>query len=262
MSEQIEMRQLTTMEELTTMQHVEKSVWNMHPIPVHQTYTALKNGGVILGAFANEKMIGFLYSFAGFDGKEPYLCSHMLGILPEYRKGGLGVCMKLKQAEVAERMGYSKITWTFDPLESLNAYLNLHKLGAVGSYYKENNYGSMNDELNQGLPTDRIVIEWKMNGRPKRNIVFDKTKLLLDMDNGHPVTTKVFTDEFPNESNEWFIAIPANFQSMKQENIKLAKEWRYETRKVFQALYSHGYEAKDLIHDRSSQLSYYYFSKK
>ncbi|MFD1040554.1 GNAT family N-acetyltransferase [Virgibacillus byunsanensis] len=262
MTEQIEIRRLTTMDELHDMQHVEEAVWDMPPTPVHQTHTALHNGGIILGAFTEEKMIGFLYSFAGFDGKNAYLCSHMLGIISTYRKGGLGMRMKFKQADIAKSLGYTKITWTFDPLESLNAYLNLHKLGANGAYYKENHYGSMDDGLNQGLPTDRIKIEWNLDKeQTKKDIHFDEAKLLLRKENDHPVVTDTFTNNFSKNEGGWFVTVPAHFQLIKQQDIQLAKNWRYETRKVFQALYSEGYQAKDFIHDGSNDVSYYYFSK-
>ncbi|QGS68395.1 GNAT family N-acetyltransferase [Oceanobacillus sp. 143] len=189
----IEIRPLETMDELIEMQKVEESVWQADSIPVHQTYTVLNNGGIILGAFDQNKMIGFLYSFAGFDGKSAYLCSHELGILPAYRKGGLGERMKQMQADLAKEAGYEIITWTFDPLESVNAYLNLHKLGAEGVLYKENYYGVMEDELNQGLPSDRIHIKWKIN---QRNIVRDlsiqQSQVLLEKkQDGSPQITDV-----------------------------------------------------------------------
>src|SRR5699024_10712291 len=121
-----------------------------------------------------------------------YLCSHMLGILPEYRKGGLGVKMKLKQADIAKALGYQMITWTFDPLESLNAYVNLHKLGAVAAHYKPNHYGSMDDKLNKGLPSDRIQIEWYLNKNNfNLNHSFDERKVLLQMTtDGEPRVVK------------------------------------------------------------------------
>ncbi|WP_099157534.1 GNAT family N-acetyltransferase [Virgibacillus ndiopensis] len=263
MQNTIEIRQLTTLKELDALQKVEESVWHMPPTPIHQTYTALNHGGVLLGAFDEEKMIGFIYSFAGFDGKEPYLCSHMLGILYEYRKDGLGMKMKFKQAEIAEKMGYPMMTWTFDPLESLNAYLNLHKIGAVGAYYKENHYGSMDDGLNQGLPTDRIQIEWRFNERRSSHALnFDKAKILLKVNmDGHPIITDTFKDNVDLTSDGWFVAIPERFQSIKQKNPQLGKEWRFKTRKVFQSLFLKGFKAVDVIRDDSNPISYYYFSK-
>ncbi|WP_188456343.1 GNAT family N-acetyltransferase [Virgibacillus oceani] len=259
MSNPIEIRQLTNLEELAEMQQVEESVWHMPPTPIHQTYTALNHGGVLLGAYDGGKMIGFIYSFAGFDGNDPYLCSHMLGILPNYRKDGLGMKMKLKQAEISAKMGYPMMTWTFDPLESLNAYLNLHKLGAIGAHYKIDHYGSMDDGLNQGLPTDRIQIEWHFNRTTYQAIDFDEAKLLLNIDkDGYPITIK---ENIDSANDVWFIAIPEKFQTIKQQNPQLAREWRFETRKVFQALFSKGFQAIDVVRDESNPISYYYFSK-
>ncbi|ASN05365.1 GNAT family N-acetyltransferase [Virgibacillus necropolis] len=263
MMENLVIRSLKTMKELRQMQVVEKAVWHMSPTPVHQTYTALNNGGIILGAFDGDKLIGFLYSFAGFDGRNTYLCSHMLGILPEYRTGGLGVKMKWKQAELARKMGYEMITWTFDPLESVNAYLNLHKLGARGAIYKENHYGSMDDELNQGLATDRIQIKWDIGKRETHHgIPFNEAKVLLDITaEGYPVVTDMFHSIIGEANDTWFIAIPAKFQAIKQNDFQLAEKWRSETRKVFQTLFSKGYQARDVIRDHTNQLSYYAFTK-
>lgn len=260
MTKQIKIKQLTMMQELYQAQEVEEAVWKMSPIPVHQTFTVLNNGGIILGAFAGEKMIGFLYSFPGFDGEQIYLCSHMMGILPEYREAGLGKKLKLTQYDIAREKGYTMITWTYDPLESQNAYLNLHKLGSVGAIYKMNYYGNMTDKLNQGLRTDRFQIEWHLddrtNERPKR---IDEAKLLIRInEHGEPI---VDLEKYNADGEYWFVPIPAYFQTIKQENIKLAKQWRRTTGEVFEKLFSHGYIAKDLIRNENDQFSYYYFSK-
>lgn len=256
-------RSLTTIKELYQMQKVEAAVWQMEPIPVHQTFTALNNGSIILGAYDGEEMVGFLYSFAGFDGGAPYLCSHMLGILPAYQTDGLGVKMKMKQAEIARQMGYQMITWTFDPLESRNAYLNLHKLGAIGAIYKANHYGSMDDELNQGLPTDRIQILWDIkNNKANKTIPFDETKLLLDRNSeGYPMIKESFYSQKVFTSDYLFMAIPVKFQDIKQMDFQLAKKWRMETRIVIQTLFGNGFLARDLIRDHTGSLSYYVFTK-
>lgn len=260
---QIEIKKVTSMEELPKIQQLEKSVWNMPPIPVHQTFTAINNGGIILGAYDGEEMVGFLYSFAGFDGKNSYLCSHMLGILEAYRKSGLGLKLKWKQAEIAKNMGYPFITWTFDPLESLNAHLNLHKLGAIGAYYKENHYGKMKDDLNQGLPTDRIQIIWHLDDRKNKKVAdeIDKNNILLTMEGKKPSIKEAFRKDIFNNQSGWFVAVPMNFQQIKRNDIKLARAWRYDTRKIFQSLFSHGYLATDVINDRDKEISYYYFSR-
>lgn len=262
MGREIEIRQLMTMEELYLMQEVEEAVWQVPPIPVHQTYTSVLNGGLALGAFIDDKMIGFQYSFAGFDGKDPYLCSHMLGILPAYRKDGLGVRMKMKQAEVAKQLGYKQMNWTFDPLESVNAYVNLHKLQATGAYYLTDHYGTMEDGLNKGMPTDRIKVVWRFDVDEKKpTISFTEEQLLVGLNaDGIPSVTEHYGNDFDTTSVPvWFVAIPDNIQQLKIDNIDLAIKWRYETRKAFELLFKNGYQAIDLI--RSGHISYYCFTK-
>ncbi|MBB5174025.1 GNAT family N-acetyltransferase [Texcoconibacillus texcoconensis] len=263
MTDQIEIRQLTTMDEIEQIQKIEEAVWNMSPIPIHQKYTASNNGGMILGAFDGEQTVGFLYSFPGFDGKKTYLCSHMLGILPAYRKSGLGMNMKLKQLEIAKRIGYDMITWTFDPLESLNAYLNLHKLGATGAYYKENHYRTLTDQLNKGLPTDRIQIEWYVNEkRQLPSFSVDESNVLLQVGNENtPVITDVYSHSFPMQKDYWLVGVPENFQTMKQQKPQIAEKWRYDSRQVFQSLFNEHYQAVDVIKDEPSNCHYYVFMK-
>lgn len=261
---EIEIRSLTTVEELQQIMDVEKEIWNFPPIPIHQTLTVAKNGGIILGAFVEEKMIGFLYSFPGFNGKSIYLCSHMLGILPPYQKQGIGAKLKRKQAELAKQFGYQFITWTFDPLESKNAYFNLHKLGAKGAHYEENYYGYLQDKLNKGLPTDRMIIEWDVRAETSKPEVEIKERsfLLLKDEKLYPQITEQFEVLDTNPQNYWFVTIPNDFQQIKKTNIDLAHTWRLETRKVFQKLFSLDYEATDLITDEENRVCYYIFTKR
>ena len=58
----------------------------------------------------------------------------MLGIHPDYQSMGIGKKLKEEQRKFAKEMGYDLITWTFDPLESRNAYLNVSKLYGICRY--------------------------------------------------------------------------------------------------------------------------------
>ena len=53
--------------------------------------------------------------------------------------------------------------WTFDPVEIKNAFLNIHKLGAIVRSYRVNFYGVSSSRLQGGLPTDRFVAEWYLD---------------------------------------------------------------------------------------------------
>jgi predicted GNAT superfamily acetyltransferase len=158
----IETRELKTIAEMEQVQELENKVWGAEIVPTHQTLTAVKNGGIIVGAFAGQQLVGFSYGFAGFHNGKSYLCSHMLGIDQPYRSKGIGAMLKLKQREIAIEKGYDRMQWTYDPLETRNAYLNLTKLNGICDTYIENCYGEMKDGLNKGLPSDRFEIHWHL----------------------------------------------------------------------------------------------------
>ncbi|HLS07111.1 MAG TPA: GNAT family N-acetyltransferase [Bacillota bacterium] len=259
MTGNIDVRQLFTTEELAKTQEVERAVWNMEPIPLHQSFTAIKNGGISLGAFDGDKMVGYVYGFPGFSNGKVYLCSHMLGILPEYRGLQIGKMLKIEQANIARELGYSLMTWTFDPLESRNAHLNLNKLRARGAVYSPDHYGELTDDLNQGLPSDRLIIEWSLNEQPLEPISsIQKDYVLLDIDaNGEPYMTETFQQDTLPLSNVFFVKIPLNFQDIKQDNFTLAKKWRLMTRKVFVHLFEKGYQATDVIFTNDRTWGYY-----
>jgi predicted GNAT superfamily acetyltransferase len=149
-----------------------------------------KAGGQVIGAFDTElhgagshgdanSMVGFALSLPGvrtnprFPQGEPlaYLHSHMLAVKDGYRNRGIGAKLKLAQREEALSRGIRLMEWTFDPLEIKNAFLNIHKLGAVVCHYRENFYGVSSSRLQGGLPTDRLLAEWYLDSDRVRRIL-------------------------------------------------------------------------------------------
>ncbi|WP_066056448.1 GNAT family N-acetyltransferase [Robertmurraya korlensis] len=260
MKDEVNIRDLQSVIELEKVRELEALIWSLEDsIPVNQTVAAVKNGGFVLGAFLDEKLIGFQYSFPGFDGAKGYLCSHSLGIHPDYRTFGVGEKLKWAQKETALLKGYDLITWTYDPLETVNANLNLHKLGGVCSTYKKDVYGEMNDGLNTGLATDRFLIEWRLKSESV------KTEFVRDAQ--HVIRTDQFNGNLaPMESNlslsqdVLYVSVPGNFQTIKIEDFALAKKWRETTRKAFMHYFNKGYTATDLRKEKENH--YYYVLQK
>ena len=167
----IEIRPLDTMEGMLEIEELQRQVWpgsDADIVPAHLLLTVAHNGGVVLGASEGEKLVGFVLGFLGTDSASPDRvamarlkhCSHMLGVLPGHRDRGIGFELKLAQRQAVIDQGIRLITWTYDPLMSGNAYLNIRKLGAICRRYRRNVYGDMRDELNIGLPSDRFEVEW------------------------------------------------------------------------------------------------------
>ena len=160
----IEIRQLTELEEFADIFEMQRTIWNYADselVPMRFLAVVAKVGGHVFGAYDGARMIGFCFAIPGIKpDARPYLHSHMLGVLPEYRNAQIGRRLKLRQREDALARGIALIEWTFDPLELKNAFLNIEKLGAIVRVYKENQYGTTTSPLHGGLPTDRCTAEW------------------------------------------------------------------------------------------------------
>jgi predicted GNAT superfamily acetyltransferase len=247
----IEIRSLHHIKELEAVRRLESNIWGeSDSIPAHQLITAVKNGGLVLGAYWGEQLVGFQYSFPGFNGKSAYLCSHMLGTNGQFRNKGIGEKLKRAQREEALRLGYSLITWTYDPLESINGYLNIAKLGGVCSTYMENCYGEMDDHLNSGIPSDRFLVEWRIQEEKDADTAgqdhteeyaMENSLIQWKMKGALPVPS--FTLPTPDQPcGTAFVAIPKDFRKIKETNMEAATAWRMETRGMFTQLFQQGWQ--------------------
>jgi predicted GNAT superfamily acetyltransferase len=157
-------RELSTEQELREAVALQKTIWGFEDadlLPFRMFVVATKIGGQLLGAYDADRMIAFSLSIPGLKpGGKPYIHSHMLGVLPEYRNAGVGRRLKLRQKEDALARGIDLIEWTFDPLEIKNAWFNIERLGAIVRRYVRNQYGVSTSHLHGGIPTDRCVAEW------------------------------------------------------------------------------------------------------
>lgn len=160
----IEIRPLHTHEEFVEAVQLQQTIWGFEEVellPVRLFVTATKVGGQAFGAFDGDRMIGFCLAIPGIKAKgKPYIHSHMLGVLKDYRDAGVGRMLKLEQRKEALSRAIELMEWTFDPLEIKNAYFNMERLGCVVRRFVLNQYGTTTSKLHAGLPTDRCVAEW------------------------------------------------------------------------------------------------------
>jgi predicted GNAT superfamily acetyltransferase len=173
----IAIRACAGLEELGACVRLQIETWGYDEgdvIPRRELLVAQKIGGQVIGAFDSEiagggaeSLVGFAFSLPGVKtGQgEPraYLHSHMLAVKEGYRNRGLGAQLKREQRLEALSRGIRLMEWTFDPLEIKNAYLNIHRLGAVVREYRVNFYGLSSSRLQGGLPTDRLLAEWRLD---------------------------------------------------------------------------------------------------
>lgn len=262
-------------EDMIAIEALQREVWpgsETDVVPAHILITATHNGGLVLGAYLEEKLVGFVFGFPGLektpDGPRAKHCSHMMGILPAYRDAGVGFLLKRAQWQMVRHQGLDHITWTYDPLLSRNAYLNLTKLGAVCNTYRRSEYGDMRDGLNAGLPSDRFQVDWWINTRRVERRLGKRVRKPLKLDDFskadlHPLYTPLAStgnlprppEHFsPLEGRLILAEIPSDFNALKQEDFSLASEWRLFTREVFESAFHAGYIVTDFIFDGGRSL--------
>lgn len=264
----IETRLIQTHEEYRAVEQLQREVWGLEEIevvPDHLLLTAQKNGGLVLGAFdlsseaKGGQLVGFVFGLVGLspDGRIKH-CSHMTGVAPDYQNQNLGYHLKLAQREHVLMQGLDLITWTFDPLESRNAYLNFRKLGTTCQTYLRDLYGSMRDALNIALPSDRFQVDWNIASTHVTDRLSDKRSLLSLSSlgaEGVPLLNHALPGDpprpaeapLPIQGTRLLIQIPAYFQAMKRVDMGLAQAWRLQTRALFEVAFAEGYVATDLL---------------
>ncbi len=204
-------------------------------------------GGVLLGAFDSQLMIGFVFGFPGMEAGHPILHSDMLAVKTEYRSLGLGYRLKLAQREYALARGLNRITWTFDPLQSRNAHLNFAKLGVVSDRYCPDYYGTTSSFLHQ-TGTDRLWVTWllesdrvttRLEGTQRSGISpdLDNAQILVEQDEHQEPQ---IAPDAPSGTIA-AIEIPSDINTLIVNDIDLARRWRKATREAFTNAIKLGY---------------------
>ena len=196
-------------------------------------------------------------------------CSLPISIHPDYRDAGLGKSLKERQRIWAIAYGYDKIAWTFDPLETRNAYLNLNKLGGVVKVYFTNYYGELNDTTGGSFPSDRFLVEWELhsprcenaiaNGKATDEALWSAYETLFEWEL-EGVFPRPRAAPFHPTADAYLVPVPKAIRDMKQTNHELAIMWRFELRRQLTQSFEQGYSVVGLW--RTEQPVHFYVLKK
>jgi predicted GNAT superfamily acetyltransferase len=246
---------------------IQKQVWGddfTEIIPVSMLKVVQQVGGIVVGAFVDRRMVGFLFGISGIRDRQLAHWSDTLAVLPEYRDLGIGRRLKCYQREVLLREGVQRIHWTFDPLESRNAHVNLTRLGAVADEYRRDFYGATASVLHQGMETDRLVASWDIRSdRVARRLVGERPRSapaaagapLVNRWRSSSEVTVAGEPDLAITAPVVRLAIPADIQALRTRAPAAALEWRSTTRAAFEAYLGRGYTATDL--ERGAECSCY-----
>jgi predicted GNAT superfamily acetyltransferase len=200
----------------------------------------------------------------------------MLAVRPSWRNYQAGFFLKLAQRNCAMEMGLDEITWTYDPLQSLNAHLNFSKLGVISKRYIVNFYGeATSSPLHTGFGTDRLWVSWLLSSdrvRKRIDRLRDNDLSANEPETGDesiaslPLLVRA-QDERPEladlksavKANACLIEIPYNITALKKVNAEAALEWREATRSAFLAALESGFIVEDFVVTTRQNLSRWFY---
>jgi predicted GNAT superfamily acetyltransferase len=259
-------RDLSTLTDFAEVVELERRIWgpgydDVVPSPI--LTISVHRGGILIGAFADDRMIGFVYSLPGIKHGKATQWSHMLGVVDEFRRSGVGERLKQLQRDRALAMGIELIEWTYDPLQAANAHLNFVKLGVVVEEYLENVYGDSSSPLHQGNPTDRFVAEWHITA-PRRAEAFSvaaRDAVAVNRTQWSDGWLEEIDVDLSADAPRLTVDIPVGFTDMLARAPERAMAWRVCTRAIFTTYLDRGYRVVGFFFDRAARTGTYLLSK-
>lgn len=254
-------RPFSTIEEYKACVDLQEETWG-HGFSERVSPAILKVsqilGGVAAGAYAQDgTLVGFVYGMTGVKDGEVVHWSDMLAVKRGLRDSGLGRMLKAYQREDLLGRDVTKMYWTFDPLQSRNAYLNFSRLGIVVREYARDMYGQTDSPLHRGIGTDRLIALWLMDSeRVRRRVGGHERGPSADAeDDAPPALVAAAGGELPEpgrrdlsiDADKVRVAIPADISHVMAQSMELAVAWREATREVLTHYMSHGYEVREII---------------
>jgi predicted GNAT superfamily acetyltransferase len=212
-----------SLDELDACVKLQKEVFALPDLevsPRRHLVVTVSAGGFVLGAFAAEKLVGFVLSVPGFSGEKRFFYSHMTAVDSDFQSLGIGAKLKWAQREQALDENVKFIKWTFQPFQARNAFFNLEKLGAVIKSYAPNFYGTdystapeQSDKI--GLDSDRLFAEWHL-----------ESEKVIALSKGENFIEKADAAATIEISNDWNDLIKRNPEKAVAEQQRVKNEFQ------------------------------------
>jgi len=227
--EETTIRECTTIEEFDGCLSLQREAFGLPDLelsPRRHLIVSRQAGGWTLGAFAADRLVGFVHTLAAVRGNEIFGYSHMMAVAKDYQNKGVGARLKWAQRERALREGRKLIKWTWDPMQARNAHFNLNRLGATVDTYAENFYGidystdaSITDRIN--LPSDRLSATWHLDSERVRGLASGSAAPFAE----EPVGS---------------VSIPSQWNALVKSDPKRAVEEQSRVREEFKNAFARG----------------------
>ncbi|MFN2531123.1 MAG: GNAT family N-acetyltransferase [Pyrinomonadaceae bacterium] len=255
----IVIRDIETLPEIRAVEQLQRDIWGVSDLDVFPALALIpmkEVGAILIGAFANGQLVGFVFGFPGVTNGRPFIHSDMLGVTKSYRSLGLGYLLKLEQRKRALDMGMDHITWTFDPLQSVNAHFNFARLGVIADRYEVDYYGETSSHLHQ-FGTDRLWVTWRLDDERTQQRLQNLTRKEQPRALVGAYVVRLGADQEPSVQpppavpTNLLIEIPVGISEIAKDNPNLAWRWRVATRQCFSHAIASGLFVNDFVSGRT-----------
>jgi predicted GNAT superfamily acetyltransferase len=241
----VTIRECVSVEDFQQCIELERAVWRDDDIgimPIRLYMIAKACNAPTVGAFDQAgKLVGFVHTMLALADRRVVYHSHLAAVIEGLRHKDIGYRMKLKQREFAIAAGIPLIIWTFDPLQSRNAHLNINKLGAIIRRYEENYYGEgLSAVFGSAVPSDRVFAEWWVRSAHVESALAGNKPQVAD---ARPVT------------------IPEDVNRVSAQSVEEHLRWRLRVRADFKRTLQSGLIARGFERDSASETSRYLFGQ-
>lgn len=247
----VSIRHLETLPEYRAAVEIQTETWGRDfadTVPLSILKVSQRVGGITAGAFTPEgRMVGCVFGLTGLRNGEAVHWSDILAVSPDWRGTGLGKRLKWFQRAELLKMGVRTMFWTFDPLQALNANLNINGLGARPIEYVENMYGETGSDLHSGLGTDRFVAQWDLDSPRVEALAHGRADSQPLAVSGAPVVNTRMENGVPAphtgglpDAESVLVEIPASINEIKRASREMGMRWRICTREAFLHYFARG----------------------
>jgi len=253
MAEVVTIRELSSVDDVRAAAKLLDGIWGGRPVLSAELLRATAmHGGLVLGAFRGEVLVGAQMAFVGLVQKVLILHSHVTGVAPEAQDAGVGFALKLGQRDWCLSRGIDTVTWTFDPLIARNARFNLHKLGAVADAFLRDFYGPMEDAFNIGERTDRLDVRWELRSPRVEAAAAGQAlaeggpayaSVVLDDREGRPIRQE------SGDATRRLVKVPSDYQALREADSSAAGEWRDAVADALEEAMNEGFRAVDFLRE-------------
>ncbi|WP_179953268.1 GNAT family N-acetyltransferase [Desulfobotulus mexicanus] len=256
---EVEIRILSTPEDMDACISLQKTIWGLEdqgvtsPISLKAWSMEDVRTGFVLGAFIEKRMVGMAITMATMEPGLAY--GHMLGVLDEFRDRSVGGLLHQTLVKELLSRNIREMAWTYDPMESRNAYLYLTLQGGRGIRYMEDCF-HVTCAMHAGIPMDRLLVRCSLEGQPEN---------MDDMTTAEALALyPLASPEHMPHKDAVLLEIPGDLKALKMHDMDRVLRWQQDIRCVFtEYLNRRGYVATMLFSETSytGRRSFYLLSR-